>query len=283
MRKIFITLFVLLFSAPVYAEIKYKTYNKLPCNFNSAYVGNTARIAFETKRKCKHIKGYSTKRGSSIVVRRGTPIFAITDMKLLYAEDRSAKFRSKRLNESHKDGTDKVYDDIELLFFDKDKNQILFYHLMDTPFVPGFGKGVCERPSEFGTEKWKRKPNNCGGYSKEIRENGWQVKKGDLIGHSGTTGNNAKTDPHISFSFIINKDNLTEKEKKLCAIKVKKIIKKCNGWSACKQCYKSPEGRKDIVWENFPTNNSDRYLLPIVNKKYYNEIGYDAETRTQKN
>ena len=34
------------------------------------------------------------------------------------------------------------------------------------------------------------------------------------------------------------------------------------------------ETRKDIVWENFLSDNSDYYLLPIINKKYYKEIGY---------
>ena len=87
-------------------------------------------------------------------------------------KDRSAKQRSKIYNKTQKkQGTDYIFDDVELMFVDKNKNQILFYHLMDTPFVPGFGKGNCERPLEFGTEKWKRQPHNCGGYSKEITNN----------------------------------------------------------------------------------------------------------------
>ena len=79
-------------------------------------------------------------------------------MKLFYAEDRSAKQRSKTLNITQKKkGTDYIFDDVELMFFDKDKNQILFYHLMDTPFVPGFGKGKCERPLEFWHGEMERK------------------------------------------------------------------------------------------------------------------------------
>ena len=104
------------------------------------------------------------------------------------------------------------------MFFDKDQNQILFYHLMDTPFVPGFGKGECERPLEFGMKTYNRYPRSCGGYSKEITKNNFWVKKGDFIGHSGTTGKHK----HIAFSFIINKENLSDKEKKLCDLKVKK-------------------------------------------------------------
>ena len=83
---------------------------------------------------------------------------------------------------------------------------------------------------------------------------------------------------YISFSFIINKENLNKKEKKLCDLQVKKNFKQneCIKWSPlfCRQCYYAPEVRKDIIWENIPSDNSDYYLLPIINKKYYKEIGY---------
>ena len=269
-----------LFTSKTFSEVEYKSYKKLPCSFNGAKVSTSAKISFKrSSRHCSDWKGYPLKRGTSVLVKRGTPIFAITDMKLLYAKDRSAKQRSKIYNKTQKkQGTDYIFDDVELMFVDKNKNQILFYHLMDTPFVPGFGKGNCERPLEFGTEKWKRQPVNCGGYSKEIKNNNWWVKKGDLIGHSGTTGSNSKGDAHISFSFIINEENLNEKEKKLCDLKIKRNFKQkdCKKWSPvyCSQCYYAPEARKDIIWENFPSDNSDYYLLPIINKKYYKEIGY---------
>ena len=275
MRKlplyIFLVLIFSLFTSKSFAEIKYKTYKKLPCNFNGAKVGTSTIISFKRTSRCTDWKGYPLKRG--------TPVFAITDMKLLYAEDRSAKQRSKTLNITHKNkGTDYIFDDVELMFFDKDQNQILFYHLMDTPFVPGFGKGKCQRPFEVGTQKWKRYPDYCGGYSSEIKNNDWWVKKGDLIGHSGTTGSNSKFDAHIAFSFIINKKNLSDKEKKLCDLKIKKNFKQkdCKKWKPvyCSQCYYDPLARKDIIWENFPSDNSDYYLLPIINKKYYKEIGY---------
>ena len=278
---IFLVLMFSLFTSYSIAEtkIKYKTYKKLPCNFNRAKIDSPAAIAFKNSSRCSKAKGYPLKRGTSVLVKRGTPVFAITDMKLFYAKDRSAKQRSKIYNKTQKkQGTDYIFDDVELMFFDKDQNQILFYHLMDTPFVPGFGKGKCERPLEFGTENWKSKPINCGGYSKEIKNNDWWVKKGDLIGHSGTTGSNNKGDPHISFSFIINEENLSDKEKKLCDLKIKKNFKQkdCKKWSPlyCSQCYYDPLARKDIIWENFPSDNPDYYLLPIINKKYYKEIGY---------
>ena len=267
------------FTSYSFAEIKYKTYKKLPCNFNGAKIDSPAAIAFKNSSRCSKSKGYPLKRGTSILVKRGTPIFAITDMKLLYAEDRSAKQRSKIYNKTQKkQGTDYIFDDVELMFVDKNKNQILFYHLMDTPFVPGFGKGNCERPLEFGTEKWKRQPHNCGGYSKEITNNNMRVKKGDLIGHSGITGSNSKGDPHISFSFIMNTENLNEKEKKLCDLKIKKNSKQknCNNFYTpiyCNECYYAPEARKNIIWENYP-KNPNAYLLPVLSKKYLKEIGF---------
>ena len=275
---IFLVLMFSLFTSHSFAEIKYKTYKKLPCNFNGAKVGTRTIISFKKTSRCTNWTGYPLKRGTSVIVKRGTPVFAITDMFLMYAKDRSAKQRSKIWNISQKKkGTDYIFDDVELMFTDKDQNQILFYHLMDTPFVPGFGKGKCERPLEFGTEEWKQKPINCGGYTREIINRNWLVRKGDLIGHSGTTGSSSKFDAHIAFSFIINKKNLSDKEKKLCDLKIKKNFKQkdCKKWSPlyCSQCYYDPLARKDIIWENFPTD-SDAYLLPIMSKKYLKEIGY---------
>ena len=223
---VFLVLMFSLFTSYSFAEIKYKTYKKLPCNFNGAKVGTRTIISFKKTSRCTNWTGYPLKRGTSVIVKRGTPVFAITDMFLMYAKDRSAKQRSKIWNISQKKkGTDYIFDDVELMFTDKDQNQILFYHLMDTPFVPGFGKGKCERPLEFGTEEWKQKPINCGGYTREIINRNWLVRKGDLIGHSGTTGSSSKFDAHISFSFIINKKNLSDKEKKLCDLKIKKNFK----------------------------------------------------------
>jgi len=268
-----------LFTSKTFSEVEYKSYKKLPCSFNGAKVSTSAKISFKRSSRCSDYKGYPLKRGTSVLVKRGTPIFAITDMKLLYAKDRSAKQRSKIYNKTQKkQGTDYIFDDVELMFVDKNKNQILFYHLMDTPFVPGFGKGNCERPFEYATEKWKRQPVNCGGYSKEITNNNMRVKKGDLIGHSGITGSNSKGDPHISFSFIMNTENLNEKEKKLCDLKIKKNSKQknCNNFYTpiyCNECYYAPEARKNIIWENYP-KNPNAYLLPVLSKKYLKEIGF---------
>ena len=268
-----------LFTSHSFAAKKHKIYKRLPCSFNGAKVSTSANAAIIRSTRCSKGRGYGGKKGTSIQVKRGTPVFAITDMKLLYAKDRSAKQRCKKLNRSHKKGVcDRPYDDLELFFEDNNGVEILYYHLMDTPFVPGFGKGKCERPLEFQTEKWKRQPVNCGGYSKEITNNNMRVKKGDLIGHSGTTGSNSKGDPHISFSFIMNTENLNEKEKKLCDLKIKKNSKQknCNNFYTpiyCNECYYAPEARKNIIWENYP-KNPNAYLLPVLSKKYLKEIGF---------
>ena len=259
---VFLVLMFSLFTSYSIAEtkIKYKTYKKLPCRFNGVKVTGSPNAAVIRTTRCGQYKGYKGKKGLGMVVKRGTPVFAITDMKLLYAKDRSAKQRCKKLNRSHKKGVcDRPYDDIELFFIDKNGVEILYYHLMDTPLVPGFGKGKCERPLEFGTENWKRIPDNCGGYSKEIVEKKFLVKKGDIIGHSGTTGYDDPDDQHIALGASMLTEKLVGKEKKKC--------EKLKRW----KCYVAPE--RYFKWENLPTD-SDAYLLPIMSKKYLKEIGY---------
>jgi len=257
---VFLVLTFSLFTSQSFAETKYKTYKKLPCSFNGAKVSTSANAAVKRSTRCSKGRGYKGKRGTSIEVKRGTPVFAITDMKLIYVQDKSAKQRCKVYNKTHKKGVcDRPYDDVQLLFEDKNGVRILYYHLMDSTFVPGFGKGKCERPLEFGTNSKNRLPSYCGGYSKEIVEKKFLVKKGDIIGHSGTTGSNDKGDAHISLGAMVLIENLVGKEKKLC--------EKLKRW----KCYVAPE--RYFKWENLPTD-SDAYLLPIMSKKYLKKIGY---------
>ena len=86
-----------------------------------------------------------------------------------------------------------------------------------------------------------------------------EVKKGDIIGHSGTTGYDDPHDQHIALGTSILTKNLVGKEKKKC--------EKLKRW----KCYVAPE--RYFKWENLPTD-SDAYLLPIMSKKYLKEIGY---------
>ena len=84
-------------------------------------------------------------------MKRGTPIVAIADMKLISIYDISAHQKSKKKSESagKKDGTDhsqsqktmKPYDDIHLHFVDKKGNFILYYHFKETNLVKGFNQG----------------------------------------------------------------------------------------------------------------------------------------------
>jgi uncharacterized protein YodC (DUF2158 family) len=262
-----------LFTSHSFAAKKHKIYKKLPCSFNGAKVSTSANAAVIRSTRCSKGRGYKGKKGTSIEVKRGTPVFAITDMKILYIKDKSAKQRCKWFNRTQKKGVcDRPYDDVQLLFEDKNGVEIFYYHLMDTTFVPGFGKGKCERPLEFNTEP-AFFPYNCGGYSKEIVEKKLLVKKGDIIGHSGTTGYDDKGDQHISLGARILTKNLVGREKKLCE-KLKKrekmrLLSKnlVESW----KCRVAPEIY--FKWENLPTD-SDAYLFPIMSKEYLKEIGY---------
>jgi murein DD-endopeptidase MepM/ murein hydrolase activator NlpD len=230
-------------------EKGHRIYNKLPCYFNGAKVQtspNAATLGPKGGRCCPTCTGYKEKRGLSIIVPRGTPVVAITDMKLYYAQNKSAERNSRGLTEN-KDyrkkhrwvGIMKPYDDLHLLFIDKRGNNILYYHLMSTPLVPGFDKGKCKRPKEYGTETWKRIPVNCGGYAYRT------VKKGDVIGLSGDTGGGHEGDKHFSLGIqVANSVGFKE-------------------WVNPEEYFK---------WENLPSE-SDAYLLPVQSKKYLKKIG----------
>lgn len=289
MQKVFILLFIACYILPLTSYADYKIYNVLPCNFNGAKLTTSAKIAINSTMRCSKSKGYPGKRGTSLEIERGTPIFAITDMRLVKAIDRSAKQRCRVLNVTHEGlECDYIYDDVALTFKDKEGNFILFYHLMSTPFVPGFGKGKCERPLEFGTEKHKRDPYNCGGYSEKIEQSSF-VKKGDLIGYSGTTGNNQLGDQHISFSFISSLKNLDKKHSNLCKEKLashKENLKECRGinfipW-CISECYLAPESKSiGRLWEN-ENKNPIAYLLPVLSKNYLSRIGFIQENDLKK-
>ena len=98
---LFLVLIFSLFTSYSIAEtkIKYKTYKKLPCRFNGAIVTATASPgAPKGKAPCLGNKraGYFGKHGTSIEVKRGTPVFALKDMKLLFATDYSSETSTLR-------------------------------------------------------------------------------------------------------------------------------------------------------------------------------------------
>jgi hypothetical protein len=265
---LFLVLIFSLFTSYSIAEtkIKYKTYNKLPCKFNGAKVTSTASpYAPKGKAPCLGNKrsGYYGKKGTTIEVKRGTPVFAVKDMKLLYAVDYSSEFncinnesmwkkikgtKIKILNHPH-NNKKKLrcrypWDGLRMVFQTVDNDKVLYYHLFPkTPLVPGIGKGKCKirkfyKINNISGQRKEFEVNDqlCGGIKKKF------VKKGELIGFVGHA-----TSDHISF-------NLAPKEK---------------GWML-----RSPENEKHgLLWENYP-KNPKAFLLPIMSKKYLKEIGY---------
>lgn len=214
---------------------RYKTYNGLPCFFNGAEVytnPNAATLGSLIKKCCPNCKGYSGKKGQSISVKRGTPVYAIANMKLVDIQNRSS---IQRCSGNNFGGCLKPMDDLFMKFEDKYYNQIIYYHLMsENPFVPGYGKGNCKIPIEYGTEKQKRKHYNCGG----IRINR-KVKKGDVIGFVGSTGKH-KLDEHFSLGIIVNPiDPRFDKHGMVVPT-------------------------NNFEWENYPTEDPLKYLLPIA-------------------
>ena len=234
-------------------EEGHRIYNKLPCYFNGARVhtsAKTVQIGPKGGRCCPTCKGYKGKKGTSIIVPRGTPVVAITDMEIFYAVNKNAEQNSRALTERANYGKShlwigimKPYDDLQLTFKDKHGNYILYYHLLSTPLVPGFDKGKCKRPKEFGTEKWKRNPENCGGYAYRT------VKKGDVIGLSGDSGGGRDGDQHFALGIQV-----PQNEGYVPNLK----------WVAPEDYFN---------WENLPSE-SDAYLFPVQSKEYLKKIGY---------
>ena len=85
-----------LFTSHSFAAKKHKIYKKLPCYFNGVKVGPSAQKDSGVRggRCCVGCSAYKEKRGTSMEVRRGTPVVAITDMKVIKIEDSSAEQRS---------------------------------------------------------------------------------------------------------------------------------------------------------------------------------------------
>tara|TARA_B100000579_G_C22698446_1_gene788589 strand:- start:40 stop:780 length:741 start_codon:yes stop_codon:yes gene_type:complete len=241
-----------LFTSHSFAVTKHKIYEKLPCEFNGAKVGPSARPThnpeIERDRCCKGCTAYKGKRGTSIDVEKGTPIIAITDMTLYHARNWSSKYRciiQTSAQKKVKGNQVKVFnpytgkkmkcatpfDNIALRFKDdKTGVDILYYHMMSTPLVPGFSKGNCAERKFQREIIWGEGislPENCGGIIKK------NVKKGEVIGKVG----HASVD-HVSLGIDFRV---------------------------------APEDY--FKWENLPTD-SNAYLFPIMSEKYLKEIGY---------
>ena len=194
---IFLVLMFSLFTSHSFAAKKHKIYKKLPCHFNGVKITSSAQLhsGVSRGRCCPECKGYKKKRGTTMEVKRGTPVVAIADMKVLKIEDDSSEQRSTSYAKKYGmiDGIDfyskkkivKPYDAMRIYFVDTKGNIILYYHLKETHLVPGFNKGKCKIPLEYEWGRKKFRPEDCGGYSKELIKNNLNVKKGQVIGLSG--------------------------------------------------------------------------------------------------
>ncbi len=152
-----------LFTSHSFAAKKHKVYKKLPCYFNGVKVGPSAQKDSGVRggRCCIGCSAYKEKRGTSMEVRRGTPVVAITDMKVIKIEDSSAEQRSTSYvkkkygavaGKDHFTGGKEIikpFDALRIYFLDKNGNIILYYHLHETPLVPGFKKGKCKIPLQY--------------------------------------------------------------------------------------------------------------------------------------
>lgn len=153
-------------------------------------------------------------------------------MSLVKIKNRSSE---RRCNWAGSFGCKSPLDDLYLVFVDSNGNYIYYYHLLtENPFVPGFGKGNCKIPKEFGTEKHLGRSYNCGGIQK------FEVKKGEIIGFVGATGSQ-KWDAHISLG-----------------IEVSKSDPRFNGEAGM------VVPANNFIWENYPTDDPMKYLLPIA-------------------
>ncbi len=280
-----------LFTSHSFAAKKHKIYKKLPCYFNGVKVGPSAQKDSGVRggRCCVGCSAYKEKRGTSMEVRRGTPVVAITDMKVIKIEDSSAEQRSTSYlkdkygvvaGKDHFTGGKeliKPFDALRIYFLDTNGNIILYYHLHETPLVPGFKKGKCKIPLQYEQGRKKMKPEDCGGYSEDLIKNNFNVKKGQVIGTSGHAYN-----PHFSLGIAIPADEgirnyilEINKNKSIEGTEYgmkKEFFEKPYQFTTKYMKFTAPQ--RDFKWENLPTD-SDAYLFPVMSKKYLKEIGYN--------
>ena len=211
----FLFLMFSIFTSHSFEAKKHKIYKKLPCYFNGVKVGPSAQKDSGIKggRCCVGCSAYKEKRGTSMEVRRGTPVVAITDMKVIQIEDSSSEQRSTSYakekygvvvgKDFYSGGKEiiKPYDSLRIYFLDTNGNIILYYHLNETTLVPGFKKGKCKIPLEYEWGRKKMKPEDCGGYSEDLIKNNLNVKKGQVIGTSGHAYNS-----HFSLGIAVPAD-----------------------------------------------------------------------------
>ena len=152
--------------------------DRIPCK----YVGTSVtpkNVTFgNTGRTCHpDWNGYPEKKSVSFEIRRGEPVFAITDMELKRVINRSSKVRVEQ--------NMAPYDDLMLEFATENNSRFSYYHLSGSPLTPAYNSESCPIWETFETHRgYDLSPMDCGA------EIGSKVKKGDLIGYSGRVGSN---------------------------------------------------------------------------------------------
>jgi hypothetical protein len=230
---------------PITSQSTYRTYEGLPCRFNGADVksiNSAANLGEMSQNCCPHCESYDGKQGQTIHAAVNRPVYAIADMRLVRALNRSAVQRSGRMgNEDIVGAISTPFDDLLLEFVDTLGNKILYYHLTsNTPLVPGFGSGNCSLPLEWQTELWKQYPQNCGGVAQTI------VNKGDIIGYVGSTGGpysptlGRVVGEHISIGITVSRND-----------------PRFGGQAGM------VVPSHNFTWENVPTDDPLKYLLPL--------------------
>ena len=269
LKILFFSLIVIFKSnlASANTPIEYKQYDKLPCNFNGAKVGDSAYPRVErdksysykinrctksvTKPKNLRSLGRNGKEVTDIKVPRNTPVIAMRDMEFFFAKDYSAENKCREhknqdightnvtlldpADPSKKRKCRSPHENIQITFKDLLNGDIIVYHgLASTPLVTGFGKGKCKIP--YMHDRKTDNENNLTQLLKGARfdhicggPDKKIVKKGEIIGYSGKRGK------YESFGFNIKKKDQPY------------II--------------APED--NLAWENFP-NDKNRFLIPVL-------------------
>ena len=192
-------LFLVLIFSFYFTFVSYKIYKKLPCYFNKVKVGPSAQKDSGVRggRCCVGCSAYKEKRGTSMEVKRGTPVVAIADMKVIKIEDSSAVQRSTSYvkekygavaGKDHFTGGKeliKPFDALRIYFWIL--MEILFYIITYTKLL--WFQVLRKASVKFHFNmKWVvkcMKPEDCGGYSEDLIKNNLNVpkKKDKLLVH----------------------------------------------------------------------------------------------------
>jgi len=160
----------------------------IPCRRVGTSV-TPANVTYGKKeRTCKRDwKGYAEKESVTFEVVSGSPVYAITNMRL---------YRVKGLSSKERRG-ESPYDDIHLYFETDNGSTYEYYHMKSSYLTP-----TCPVWDKFEDSYGWDHTEECGANPGTPYGKGEKVTKGQLIGYSGATGNHGHFD--IAFKPMIN-------------------------------------------------------------------------------